>query len=177
MGDIDESFRDPALDDIIVSDSRAGDGRAPNRPPSDDERVAAFLDGRLEPEVREAMLAHLARTEEESRVAVPRHARLLRNDDDREVAAPARPRRLVRPPGSRLLSAAEWLLSRKNAGRIVGQAVADMRKEYFEALADGRRHKARYIVARDTARILLAAGQAAWHRVGKFLLGFFKVVG
>lgn len=39
---------------------------------SDEERMAAFLDGRLDPESREEMLAHL-----------------LRNDEDREVAAGA----------------------------------------------------------------------------------------
>lgn len=86
------------------------------------------------------------------------------------------PARLVRPPGGRLLEAANWFLSAKTVGLIVGQAVADMREAHAQALADGLPRKARWVEIRDTLGILLALAQLAWHKVGKFLLGFLKVV-
>ena len=92
------------------------------------------------------------------------------------VAMVSRSRRITAPPGSRVLAIADWLLPANDAERIVGQAVADMRDEHAQALAEDGRWKARWIVMRDTARIFLATGQAAWHRVGKFMLGFLKIV-
>jgi len=79
-------------------------------------------------------------------------------------------------PGTRLLSLAVWLLSAREAERIVGQAVADMREEYFEALFVGRHRKAQWIRVRCTIRIGLAVVETIWHRVGKFLLGFTKLI-
>jgi hypothetical protein len=83
---------------------------------------------------------------------------------------------ISRAPGTHLLWLAEWLLPPRDAECIAGQAVADMREEYFQALAEGRRGKARWICVRDTMRIVIAVTESVWHRVGKFVLGFFKFV-
>jgi len=84
--------------------------------------------------------------------------------------------RIRRAPGAALISVALWLIPKKDVERILGQAIADMREEYFEALAEGRRWKARWIRVRGMLGICLAVVQRMWHRIGKFLLGFTKLV-
>jgi hypothetical protein len=67
----------------------------------------------------------------------------------RRVAAKIRDRRslvVARPPGYRLVRFADLCCTQKTAD-LVNQMVADMRKEYFEALSAGRSRKARWLVA------------------------------
>jgi hypothetical protein len=66
-------------------------------------------------------------------------------------------RRVRQAPGSRLLWLADLLFSRKSVEEVLEDAVIDMRREYFEALADGRTGKARWIRLRGTWTFLCAA--------------------
>ncbi|WP_437758413.1 hypothetical protein [Sorangium sp. So ce1389] len=69
-----------------------------------------------------------------------------------------RRRRITGPPGCRLHALAGFFYSRKTMERVFDPMLADMRSEYFEALANGRIWKAR------------------WHRV-TYYWAFVKSIG
>ena len=56
-------------------------------------------------------------------------------------------RRIKKPPGNFLNCAAEFLFSKKNYKHIFQPLISDMREEYYEALAEGRTLKAKWINA------------------------------
>jgi hypothetical protein len=60
-------------------------------------------------------------------------------------------------PGSRLLWVADLLFSRKSVEEVLEDTVIDMRNEYFDALAQGRTGKARWVRIRGTWNFLCAA--------------------
>lgn len=53
---------------------------------------------------------------------------------------------LVRPPGSRVYAVLDFVYSRKTMERVFAPGLADMRDEYFAALAACRPWKARWVV-------------------------------
>jgi|HubBroStandDraft_6_1064221.scaffolds.fasta_scaffold387399_2 hypothetical protein len=62
--------------------------------------------------------------------------------------ATANSKRIIRPPGSGLNSAAEFLFSRKTMERVVNPVISDLQMEYCEALAANRRVKAIWVQIR-----------------------------
>lgn len=52
---------------------------------------------------------------------------------------------IFKPPGSTFLNFANFLYSKKTYKKIFEPIISDMREEYFEALQDNRKWKARYI--------------------------------
>lgn len=76
--------------------------------------------------------------------------------------------RLIRPPGSFMQSTAEFLCSRKSYEQVAKPTIADMQHEYFEALAQGKLLKARWIHLRDCFGLFLSLGlfnlvQVVWN--------------
>ncbi len=63
----------------------------------------------------------------------------------RRSAGGARPRAIVRVPGSRLHMIARFFYSRKTVERVFEPLLADMREEYQIALAEKRVWKARWV--------------------------------
>lgn len=58
------------------------------------------------------------------------------------------------PPGSRLLGASKFLFSKKTYERVFLPVVADMQKEYLEALSEGDEWRASFIRLRATVVFL-----------------------
>jgi hypothetical protein len=67
-------------------------------------------------------------------------------------------RKVVQPPGTSILSAARFLCTKKTSDRVVKPAIADMRHEYCEAMAEGSKLWALWIRVRGTFGLLLALG-------------------
>ena len=57
-------------------------------------------------------------------------------------------KRLHRPPGASLLRLSEFIYSRKKYETVLRPTIVDMREEYFEALAAGRKWKSRWVRVR-----------------------------
>jgi hypothetical protein len=57
---------------------------------------------------------------------------------------------IARPPGFWLISTAEFLMSKKQFCTLVVPTIADMREEYYQALAQNRIWKARWVRIRGT---------------------------
>ena len=57
---------------------------------------------------------------------------------------------VVAPPGHRLLRFAEFAFSRRSYLLVFEPVISDLRREYLEALAAGRRWKARWVRLRGT---------------------------
>jgi hypothetical protein len=72
---------------------------------------------------------------------------------------------IVRPPGHRLLSVIEFFCPRTAYQAIVVQSAADMRQEYYEALAAGRKFKAFWVRVRGTYALLKALGLSQFLRI------------
>src|SRR5579862_1384230 len=64
-------------------------------------------------------------------------------------------RAISRPPGSLLSAVADFLCPRQVVERVVRPLISGMQREYFEALAEKRPWKARWIHTRDTARLFV----------------------
>lgn len=62
---------------------------------------------------------------------------------------------VARPPGAWLLKLVDNVC-RKSTADLIGQMVADMQVEHFEALKDGRRWKARWIIVLHIVAMLRA---------------------
>jgi hypothetical protein len=82
-----------------------------------------------------------------------------------------------RPPGSRLISFADFLFSKKINEQVFLPLVADWRTEYFEALKQGRTIKARWISIRYTHSFLLAMGISKVYSAFKGLLTLGRAAG
>lgn len=67
-------------------------------------------------------------------------------------------RAVRRPPGSALHDAAEFLLSKKILERIVQPAISEFQKEYFDALAEHRKVKAKWIRIRGAITLFKTLG-------------------
>jgi|1186.fasta_scaffold220626_3 hypothetical protein len=65
--------------------------------------------------------------------------------------------RLRRAPGSLLLEVAEFVVSGRTFARVFEPVVADMQREYMEALRDGRMWKARWVRCRGTLTFITHA--------------------
>lgn len=65
---------------------------------------------------------------------------------------------IKRPPGTNIVKIADFLCSPKSVEQIFEPLVADWQKEYFDALKDGRRVKARWISVRYYGRAVMAFG-------------------
>lgn len=77
---------------------------------------------------------------------------------------------VLRPPGSTLLSVADFLCSKKTIEEIAKPLIADMQFEYYEALFAGRKLKAVWIRIRYTASFFMAIGL---YRLLKFVATIF----
>lgn len=75
-----------------------------------------------------------------------------------ETRLTRRDRRIVKPPGSVMQSVAEFLCSRKTLEQVVKPIIADMRFEYWEALARGRTKKAAFVRIRALLSLCFALG-------------------
>lgn len=65
---------------------------------------------------------------------------------------------ILRPPGSRLRSLADFFLSKKTMKRVVNPILADLQLEYCEALAEGRTAKAFWVCVRGYCTFWKALG-------------------
>lgn len=83
--------------------------------------------------------------------------------------------KLCDPPGAWVLAVAEFVFCRRTYDRVFVQAIADMRGEYFEALATKRLHKAQWILVREYARLVLTVvlqiGAGLTSRIVKAVIG------
>ncbi len=68
---------------------------------------------------------------------------------------PSEPSILHSPPGSRLVSLLSFVLPKRVYEQVVQQQIADMREDYFEALASGRKSKAEWDAVLQRANIWL----------------------
>src|SRR5579862_9563582 len=66
-------------------------------------------------------------------------------------------RAISRPPGSVLSAVADFLCPRQVVERVVRPLTSGMQREYFEALAEKRPWKARWIHARDSVCLVIRA--------------------
>lgn len=64
--------------------------------------------------------------------------------------------KVVQPPGTMLVSTLSFFYSKKKYKSLIEQAIADMREEYFEALAAGQHKKAGWIRLRGTYSVWAA---------------------
>jgi hypothetical protein len=85
-------------------------------------------------------------------------------------------RAVVTPPGNLSVRALRFLFSKKAFEAVFAQAIADMREEYFEALDQGQRNKARWIVVRDHIGLALTVGLYVATTVGKKVGGIWKLI-
>lgn len=124
---------------------------------SDDEHIAIELK-RLNQLVhsgeRGAAEAVLKRLELEQWYGFTR-TRTTVHTDDEKVTAKSAPSRIVVAPGATLLKALPYLCSKQVIERVFAQSIDDMRMEYYDALAQGR-------------KVL------AWCVLGRFWLGLFN---
>ncbi|NOX72352.1 MAG: hypothetical protein GXP03_01565 [Alphaproteobacteria bacterium] len=65
---------------------------------------------------------------------------------------------LVAVPGARIARVLKFLLPKKAYEEIFAQAIADMREEYFEALAANNPRRAKWIRFRDGVNLFLVIG-------------------
>lgn len=66
--------------------------------------------------------------------------------------------RLARPPGARLEQLVDFVCSRKTRDRVFLPIITDFRSEHFDALADGRVWKARWVRVRGYLGFWRAVG-------------------
>jgi hypothetical protein len=81
--------------------------------------------------------------------------------------------RIDAAPGHTLLAVARWLYPVRTVEEVIEPSVADLRFEYNEALAAGRRGQAKWIRLRGTWSILEAAGLSIFVR---FVLKAWKMI-
>jgi len=82
--------------------------------------------------------------------------------------------RIVRPPGSRLLSFGDFFYSPKTLERVIQPIIADMQAEYCKALAENRKVKATWIRFRGYVNFWKALGL---HTIVKNLVEIKKISG
>lgn len=58
----------------------------------------------------------------------------------------------VTPPGLRLDGAARWVYSPRTYSNVLQPVLADLQAQYFEALREGRPHKAKWVCIRGYGR-------------------------
>jgi NDP-sugar pyrophosphorylase family protein len=75
-------------------------------------------------------------------------------------SSPEKPKstRIVRPPGSRLVSLADFFCSPKTLERVIRPAIADLQHEYCQALAENRKDKAIWVCIRGYFSFWIALG-------------------
>ena len=79
------------------------------------------------------------------------------------------------PPGAWAGSFFEFFYPKKKYEKIFVPTIADMRVEYYQALADGRTHKAKIIRLQGYYFLVKAAGADTWlGRVASALMKFFS---
>ncbi len=82
--------------------------------------------------------------------------------------------RIIRPIGYRLLSAADFLFSRKTNSKVLVPIIRDLQDEHTEALAEGRLWKAHYVQTRGYYAFWIAIG-ALWS--GSLIRRFLMAIG
>jgi hypothetical protein len=84
---------------------------------------------------------------------------------------------VARPPGARLHEWASFLYSNKTRERVFDPMLADMREEYFEALAKGRKWKARWEVLKYYGQFARVIPFHALVAIGKQIVEIWKLFG
>ncbi len=80
--------------------------------------------------------------------------------------------RISRPPGSRLNALADFFCSAKTMERVVLPILSDLQTEYFDALAEGKTAKARWICVRGYINFWMALSV---YKVAKRLIEIWKI--
>jgi hypothetical protein len=96
--------------------------------------------------------------------------------DPSESRGGERTRRVRPPPGHRLLLVAELVFSRRSFEEILVPTIADMRIEYCDALAAGRRGKAWWVHLRGYISFVAAVGALGGVRVVKLAVRIGKII-
>ena len=87
-------------------------------------------------------------------------------------------RRLIElPPGARLWSIAEFIYSKKTYETVFEPSLRDLQDEYYEALAQGRVWKAKWVRIRHYWAFVSAVVAQLWMSMMKKALELFKVSG
>lgn len=85
-------------------------------------------------------------------------------------------KRVLRAPASSSHTLLTFLFPKKTFNTIFAQIIADMREEHFDALAEGKHWKARWIVWRDTANLWLTVLVYLVSVLGKKVQGIWKLI-
>lgn len=80
--------------------------------------------------------------------------------------------RISRPPGLRLSALADFFCSPKTMERVVLPILSDLQTEYFDALAEGKTVKARWIRVRGYGSFWMAL---SFYKVAKRLIKIWKI--
>lgn len=91
---------------------------------------------------------------------------------EREVAAG----RITLPPGAFLLAVAEFLFSSRSLDDVLRPTIADMRREYNDALVSSRLWKARWVRVRGTWAFLSAAILIVVGSVGSIFVRVWRLI-
>lgn len=83
--------------------------------------------------------------------------------------------KLISPPGSWARAVLSFVFSKKTFEQVYAQGIADLRDDYFEALAEGRLWEARKIVLSYYIRLVLTIGGWSLTSVLKKLVGLWKI--
>jgi hypothetical protein len=75
-----------------------------------------------------------------------------------KYSAKHKPTRIVRPPGSGLLSFADFFCSPRTLDRVLQPILADMQHDYFQALSENRKGKAEWARFRGSVCFWKALG-------------------
>ncbi len=84
--------------------------------------------------------------------------------------------RVFSPPGKNIGRVLRILFSKKTFDNIFAQAISDMREEYYEALANGEKWKARIGHIRDNLWIILSVLAYLAVSVGKRAIGIWNII-
>ncbi len=87
------------------------------------------------------------------------------------------PRRIQRPPGSKVLAFVEFFCSKKTYSKVFEPIIADLYEEYFETLDKQRYWKARWIRIRYTGAFFSAIGLHLSLATVKKIVDLWKVIG
>ena len=84
--------------------------------------------------------------------------------------------RVIRAPGTLARTVLSFVFSKRAFETVFGQAIVDMQEEYVEALANGKKWKARWVVVRDHIGLLLTVGTYIGTTVVKRAVGIWKMI-
>lgn len=86
-------------------------------------------------------------------------------------------RRTIKPaPGTLAVRILRFAFSKKAFDNVMSQPIADMREEYFEALAQGATIRARWIKVRDHLALILTVVAYLFASVGKKVQGIWSAI-